>query len=126
MACFFNAPGGPSYIFGGGGGGGGLKFFSTDPTMALPWQNRVKSYHVRKFNLQYTMLSSNVSDSDSPFFHDVTIRLPSQDHLKFGLCGFRLTLYHTIPTFKYQKTGFFFKIVEKGENAGYQHFLLFP
>ena len=49
---------------------------------------------------------SNVSDSDSPFFNDVSIRLPSQDHLKFGLCGYRLTLYHKILTFKYQKTVF--------------------
>ena len=124
MACIFNAPGGPSYIF---FGGGHLNFFSADPAMARPWQNSGKSCHVRKFNLQYTMLSSKfVSDSDSPFFN-VSIRLPSQDHLKFGLCGYGLTLYHTIPTLNNPKNrGFFLTIVGKGENASDQHFLLFP
>ena len=37
------------------------------------------------------------------------------------------TLYHTIPTFHYPwKKKAFENIVGKGENAGNQHFLLFP
>ena len=32
-----------------------------------------------------------------------------------------LTLYHTIPSFNDTENN-----VDKGENAGYQHFLLFP
>ena len=44
------------------------------------------------------------------------------------LCLYRsrrnaLVLYHTIPTFNDPKEE---NIVGKGENAGYQHFLLFP
>ena len=39
-----------------------------------------------------------------------------------------LTLYHTIPTFKFKTLEMkpFESIVGKGENAGNQHFLLFP
>ena len=39
----------------------------------------------------------------------------------------KLTLYHTITTFNDPEIGDFFEnIVGKGENAGNQHFLLFP
>ena len=38
----------------------------------------------------------------------------------------RLTLYHTIVTFNNPETRAFENIVRKGENAGNQHFLLFP
>ena len=37
-----------------------------------------------------------------------------------------LTLYHTIPTFNDPKKKPFENIMGKGENAGNQHFLLFP
>ena len=37
-----------------------------------------------------------------------------------------LTVYHTIPTFNDPKVEPFENIVGKGENAGNQHFLLFP
>ena len=37
----------------------------------------------------------------------------------------KLTLYHTIPAFIDPKEGFG-KLCRKGENAGNQHFLLFP
>ena len=37
-----------------------------------------------------------------------------------------LPLYHTIPSFKDPKKEAFGHIVRKGENAGNQHFLLFP
>ena len=37
----------------------------------------------------------------------------------FAKQHFTLTLYHTIPSFEK-------KVVGKGENAGNQHFLLFP
>ena len=37
-----------------------------------------------------------------------------------------LTLYHTIPTIMTLKKKAFENIVEKGENAGNQHFLLLP
>ena len=37
-----------------------------------------------------------------------------------------LTLYHTIPTFNDPKKVDLENIVGKRENAGYQHFLLFP
>ena len=37
-----------------------------------------------------------------------------------------LTLFHTIPTFNDPSKKPFENIVEKGENAGNQHFLLFP
>ena len=37
-----------------------------------------------------------------------------------------LTLYHIIPTFNNPVNGGFEDIVEKGENAGDQHFLVFP
>ena len=37
-----------------------------------------------------------------------------------------LTLYHTIPTFNDPEERPFEKILGKGENAGNQHFLLFP
>ena len=37
-----------------------------------------------------------------------------------------LTLYHTILTFNDPEEEDFENIVEKGENAGNQHFLLFP
>ena len=45
---------------------------------------------------------------------------------KILLSGNGLTLYHTIPTYYdcYKKP--FKNTVEKGENAGDQHFLLFP
>ena len=36
------------------------------------------------------------------------------------------TLYHTIPTFNNPQRKALENIVEKGENAGNQHFLLFP
>ena len=36
------------------------------------------------------------------------------------------TLYHTIPTFNDPKEEAFRKYSRKGENAGNQHFLLFP
>ena len=37
-----------------------------------------------------------------------------------------LILYHTIPTFNYPKNRALENTVGKGENAGNQHFLLFP
>ena len=37
-----------------------------------------------------------------------------------------LTVYNTIQTFNDPETEAFENIVEKGENAGHQHFLLFP
>ena len=37
-----------------------------------------------------------------------------------------LTLYHTVPSLKTLKKKAFENIVGKGENAGHQHFLLFP
>ena len=37
-----------------------------------------------------------------------------------------LTLYHTIPTLNDREKEAFENIVGKGENAGNQHFLLFP
>ena len=37
-----------------------------------------------------------------------------------------LTLYHTIPTFNDPEEGAYRKHCGKGENAGNQHFLLFP
>ena len=37
-----------------------------------------------------------------------------------------LTLYHTIPTFNDPEKEGLENIVRKRENAGYQHFLLFP
>ena len=37
-----------------------------------------------------------------------------------------LTLYHTIPTFNDPEKEGLENIVGKRENAGYQHFLLFP
>ena len=37
-----------------------------------------------------------------------------------------LTLYHTIPTFNDPEEEGFENIAGKGENAGNQHFLLFP
>ena len=37
-----------------------------------------------------------------------------------------LTLYHTIPTFNDPKEETLENTVGKGENAGNQHFLLFP
>ena len=37
-----------------------------------------------------------------------------------------LILYHTIPTFNDLENEAFENIVRKGENAGNQHFLLFP
>ena len=38
-----------------------------------------------------------------------------------------LTLYHTIPTFNdLEEEDFLQNILGKGENAGNQHFLLFP
>ena len=37
-----------------------------------------------------------------------------------------LTLYHTIPTFNDPEREPFEKLVGKGENAGNQHFVLFP
>ena len=37
-----------------------------------------------------------------------------------------VTLYHTVPTFNDPEIEAFGNIVEKGENAGNQHFLLFP
>ena len=45
-----------------------------------------------------------------------------------ALCGNGFTLYHIIPTFKDPglTKNTFENIVGKGENAGYQHFLLFP
>ena len=51
--------------------------------------------------------------------------------LKYNLSGRNvvnkcLTLYHTVPTFKTMKKRPFENIVGKGENAGNQHFLLFP
>ena len=42
------------------------------------------------------------------------------------LCGNGLTLYHTIPTFNNLEKESFENILGKGENAGHQHFLLFP
>ena len=42
------------------------------------------------------------------------------------LLGLLLTIYHTILTFNDPGRGVFEKIVGKGENAGNQHFLLFP
>ena len=46
---------------------------------------------------------------------------------KSGIMSFNkwLTLYHTIWTFNDQRDRAFENIVGKGENAGYQHFLLF-
>ena len=44
----------------------------------------------------------------------------------FILCNVLLTLYHTIPTFTNPTKEPFENIVGKGENAGDQHFLLFP
>ena len=38
----------------------------------------------------------------------------------------KLTLYHTIPTFKTLVMKPFENTVGKGENAGNQHFVLFP
>ena len=52
-----------------------------------------------------------------------------QGHQKLLLYRKGLTLYHTIETFTYPRVNFkktFENIVGKGENAGYQHFLLFP
>ena len=37
-----------------------------------------------------------------------------------------LSLFHTIPTFSNPENKAFENIVEKGENAGNQHFVLFP
>ena len=48
-------------------------------------------------------------------------------HLSGDYSVFRLSLYHTIMTFNDpEKEAFFENIVGKGENAGNQHFLLFP
>ena len=50
------------------------------------------------------------------------------DQSKILSSGNWLTLYHTIPTFNdpEEKKKPSKKIVEKGENAGNKHFLLFP
>ena len=42
------------------------------------------------------------------------------------LFGEELSLHHTIPTFNNHEEGGFRKHFGKGENAGNQHFLLFP
>ena len=45
----------------------------------------------------------------------------------FSFCGKDLILCHTVRTFNISKEeGFGKHCVGKGENAGYQHFLLFP
>ena len=45
---------------------------------------------------------------------------------KILVCYQGLTLYHTIRLLTSHKTRAFEKIVGKGENAGNQHFILFP
>ena len=46
--------------------------------------------------------------------------------LKINLFGKELILYHTTPTFNNPEKKPFENIVGKGENGGYQLFLLFP
>ena len=53
------------------------------------------------------------------------------EDIQFFLSTFKvphdcLTLYHTIPTFNDPEKEGLENIVGKRENAGYQHFLLFP
>ena len=61
------------------------------------------------------------------FSHSVFKWLVSKGRQKVSLCGNELTLYHTIPTFNDPEgDGFFDNIVGKAENAGNQHFLIFP
>ena len=48
------------------------------------------------------------------------------DEAKILSSGKGLTLSHKIPTFNDPKEGGFENISGKGENAGNQHFLLFP
>ena len=48
------------------------------------------------------------------------------DKSKFILSGDRLTLYHTIPSFNDPEQDTLENILGKGENAGNQHFLLYP
>ena len=55
------------------------------------------------------------------FFRRVFKRLLLQTHKNQALLRKRLTLYHTVPPFNNIEN-----IVEKGENAADQHFLLFP
>ena len=57
-----------------------------------------------------------------PDIHVWTMTLISMDGFQNLAQLFSLTLLHTIPTFNDP----FENIVEKGENAGNQHFLLFP
>ena len=82
--------------------------------------------------------------SNFSFSHGVFKRLVSQGRQKVSLCGNGLTLYKTTNFLDWSKLKGFtddkinegekFKFVlerlensvEKGENAGYQHFLLFP
>ena len=58
--------------------------------------------------------------------HNVFKSLLSLDRQNPGLVGKDLTLYDTIPTFNDLNKKAVENIVGKGENAGNQHFLLFP
>ena len=49
-----------------------------------------------------------------------------QSDQKLGLCGIGLSLYDTIPTFNDPGKNAFQIILGRGENAGNQHFPLFP
>ena len=96
--------------------------------MAKSYRNLLKTL----WEKEKLLVTNNFS-----FSHSVFKRLVSQGRLKVSLCGnglilldsftFLLTLNHTIPTFNDPvKKRAFQNVVEKGENAGNQHFLLFP
>ena len=58
--------------------------------------------------------------------HRDALPLDQSEFLSLNSHSCRITLYHTIPTFNDLKKNPLENIMGKGENAGNQHFLLFP
>ena len=84
----------------------------TNPTEKLKFVYRTVKYIVVKRRICWLPLICGISYAVKPVLKTTCIKRPPA-----------LTLYHTIPTFVIEA---FENIVGKGENAGNQHFLLFP
>ena len=78
---------------------------------------------------QYFLFNQITVSSFVHIFDIISLFAVELDEPKIGISGKGLTLYNTISTFndpKKKKKKALENIVRKGENAGNQHFLLFP
>ena len=81
-----------------------------------------KNYSVEEISPFLTVLFKE--EIDLAILQEIGILQQLQFSTCFIVCC--VTLYYTVPTFNDPEIEAFGNIVEKGENAGNQHFLLFP